>query len=346
MKKVAPYLFASDNTAGMCQSALRALQEANSGHQPSYGDDKYTTLASDALRELFECDCEVFFVCTGTAANSLILSSLCKSYESVICHELAHVETDECGAPEFFSNGSKLLTVPGEYGKIKPASVDERVSRRRDIHYPRPRVLSISQTTEAGTVYSQTELQVLLSAARAAELRVHMDGARFFNAVVQQNLSPADMTWKLGVDVLSLSGTKNGLGMGEAVLFFDKSLADGFAYRCKQAGQLLSKMRFVSAPWIGLLQHQIWQQNAANANAMATRLRQGLEILPGIHFASPTDANGVFVHLPEPVRLALQQKGWRFYTFIGSGFARFMCSWNTRAEDVDALLEDIHRFWQ
>lgn len=333
--------FASDNTVGMCPEALDSLLQANEGAVPSYGEDVWTREAADGLRDLFEIDCDVYFVCTGTAANSLALATLCTSFESVICHELAHIETDECGAPEFFSNGSKLLTVQGDNGKMAYEGFLERVHRRKDIHYPRPQVLSVSQATEAGTVYRPDELAKLTGAARDQGMKVHMDGARFFNACARLNQSPAELTWKSGVDVLCLSGTKNGLGVGEAVLFFDRSLSERFAYRCKQSGQLLSKMRFFSAPWVGFLAQDTWLKNAQHANGMADRLRKGLEMLPGLTFSTETEANGVFVHLPAGVADSLQQKGWGFYTFIGEGFARFLCSWATKEEEVDALLEDL-----
>jgi len=333
--------FASDNTAGMCPEALDALVRANRGPSASYGDDDWTREAADAFRALFETDCDVYFVCTGTAANSLALSSLCASYHSVIAHELAHIETDECGAPEFFSNGSKLLTAPGADGKLQPAAVESLVTRRRDIHYPKPRVLSVSQATECGTLYRPNELDALKAVARTHLLRLHMDGARFANAVAEQNLSPAEMSWRRGVDVLCFSGTKNGLAIGEAILFFDRRLSEDFAWRCKQAGHLVSKMRFLAAPWLGVLEGGAWLNHARHANRMAQRLRAGLEGLPGIHFAHPTEANGVFVQMPETAILRLRDIGWRFYTFIGHGFARFMCSWKTGAADVDALLHDI-----
>ncbi len=335
------YTFASDNTAGMCPEAMEAFLKANQGHCPSYGEDVWTHQAAEGIRDLFETDCDVYFVCTGTAANSLALASLCTSYESVICHELAHIETDECGAPEFFSNGSKLLTVSGDQGKIHPDAFRERVTRRTDIHYPKPNILSVSQATEAGTVYSHEEIRVLTDSARARGMSVHMDGARFFNACVRLGVAPADITWKSGVDVLCLSGTKNGLGVGEAVVFFNRDHADTFAYRCKQSGQLLSKMRFFAAPWLGLLENEIWKRNAEHANRMADRLRAGFEAIEGVILTTPTEANGVFVHLPPGVASILQERGWAFYTFIGEGFARFLCSWSTHEEEVDHLLADV-----
>ena len=272
--------FASDNTAGICPEALEALQAANAGWLPSYGNDALTREVCDHLRELFETECDVYFVFNGTAANSLALATMCQSYHSVICTDAAHIETDECGAPEFFSNGTKLLTAPHREGKLLPADVRLLATRRSDIHYPRPRVVSIAQTTETGTVYRPDELAALSSEARANGLRLHMDGARFANAVAALGAKPADLTWRAGVDVLCFGGTKMGLPIGEAVVFFDRDLSAEFAWRCKQAGQLASKMRFLSAPWLGMLKNEAWLHRSAHANRMATRLAAGCARCP------------------------------------------------------------------
>lgn len=333
--------FSSDNVAGICPEAMDAFARANKGLAASYGEDTWTRRAADAFRLCFETDCDVYFVCTGTAANSLALASLTASYQSVVSADLAHIETDECGAPEFFSNGSKLLTTPSEHGKITPAGVEAVVKRRTDIHYPKPGALSLSQATEAGTVYTPAELRRLGSTAHGMGLRVHMDGARFANAVVSCGATPAELTWKQGVDVLCFSGTKNGLAMGEAMLFFDRELSADFAWRCKQAGQLVSKMRFLAAPWLAVLECGAWLHHARHANKMARLLRTALEDISGVEFAHPTEANGVFVRLPEPVITRLRKKGWMFYTFIGHGFARFMCSWKTTPEDVARLADSV-----
>ena len=333
--------FASDNYAGICPEALAALLAANDGHVRSYGDDEWTLQAADRLRELFETDCDVYFVFNGTAANSLALAALCQSYHSVICHHLAHVETDECGAPEFFSNGAKLLAVGGEQGKLTPAAIVEAVTRRSDIHHPKPKVVTLTQATEVGTVYRPDELRALADAAHERGLRVHMDGARFANAVAGLGLSPADLTWRAGVDVLCFGGTKMGLPVGEAVVFFDRRLAEDFSYRCKQAGQLASKMRFLSAPWLGILENGTWLRHAAHANAMARRLAAGVAEVAGLPALFPVDANGVFVRLPGRIEEGLRERGWLFYNFIGAGGARFMCGWDTAPETVDRLVGDV-----
>ncbi|HEY1081650.1 MAG TPA: beta-eliminating lyase-related protein, partial [Prosthecobacter sp.] len=240
------YHFASDNTSGVCPEAWEALAEANNGYQPSYGADATTAAACESFRQFFGTDCEVFFVFNGTAANSLSLASLCQSYHSVICSDTAHVETDECGAPEFFSNGSKLLTAKSLLGKLETADVSRLISHRTDLHYPRPRALSLSQSTELGTTYRPGEIAGLTQLAHQNGLHVHMDGARFFNALAGLACTPADITWKAGVDVLCCGGTKLGMAVTEAVVFFNRDLARDFEYRCKQAGQLCSKMRFIS----------------------------------------------------------------------------------------------------
>jgi threonine aldolase len=332
--------FASDNVAGICPEAMTTLTEANMGAEPSYGDDRWTARACQLLREVFETECEVFFVFNGTAANSLAISSCCQSYHSILCHELAHVETDECGAPEFFSNGTKLLLLPGELGRIEPKAIDRLVKKRTDIHFPKPQVVSVTESTEVGTVYRPEHLHAIRDAARQHGLKLHMDGARFANAVASMGVTPKEVTWQAGVDVLCFGGTKNGFPVGEAVVFFNKGLASEFAYRCKQAGQLASKMRFLSAPWVGLLEDGIWLRNADHANKMAAMLEAGMRGL-GIEVIFPREANSVFVRLPSDVATGLRSRGWHFYEFIGAGGARFMCSWDTRKESIDALISDI-----
>lgn len=333
--------FASDNYAGICPEVWQAMQAANSGFASSYGDDLWTERACEKIRCLFETDCQVFFVFNGTAANSLALASLCRSYHSVICHDLAHVETDECGAPEFFSNGTKLLHIAGPDGKFDLAEVERTITRRSDIHYPRPRVLSLTQATEVGTVYAPEEIAAASDLARRYGLRVHMDGARFANAIASLGVAPADISWRAGVDVLCLGGAKNGMAIGEAVVFFDRELAHEFEYRCKQAGQLASKMRFISAPWIGLLEEETWLKNARQANDCAALLADELAAIDGVRIMYPRQANSVFVQMPEAVADILRAAGWRFYSFIGSGGARFMCSWQTSREDVLRLAEAV-----
>ena len=334
--------FASDNYSGICPEAWTAMAEANTGHEVSYGNDLWTQRAADRLREIFETDCEVFFVFNGTSANSLSLASLCQSYHSVLCHELAHVETSECGAPEFFANGSKILLLAGANGKIDPAEIERAVNKRTDIHYPKPRALSVTQATETGTVYSVAEIQTLAETARKFGLRLQMDGARFANAVASLGVAPAEITWRAGVDVLCFGGSKNGIALGEAVVFFDRELARDFDYRCKQGGQLASKMRFLSAPWLGMLKDGAWLRHAKHSNEMATRLNAGLQKIPGVKICYPVQSNTVFAKIPKSAEEKLRQRGWQFYTgVITTEESRLMCSWDTTAEDVDAFVVDL-----
>ncbi len=332
------YAFASDNTAPVCPEALASLIAANQGFCASYGQDDWTQRASDAIRASFETDCEVFFVFNGTSANALSLAALCQSYHSVICHELAHIETDECGAPEFFSNGTKLQPGSGPEGKLLPAEIERLVTRRRDIHYPKPRVVSLTQCTELGTVYSLAELAALREMAERHALHLHMDGARFGNACAALGATPAELSWKAGIEVLSLGGTKMGMPVGEAIVFFNRTLAADFDYRCKQAGQLASKMRFLAAPWLGMLAGDAWLRHASHANRMARLLADGLAALPGVTLRVQPQANSVFLQMPEPMQRRLDEAGWVFYRFIGEGGARLVCSWATRPEEVEAFV--------
>ena len=318
------------------------MAEANRGHASAYGDDVWTARASDAFRALFATNCEVFFAFNGTAANSLALASLCQSYHSVICSDVAHVETDECGAPEFFSNGSKLLVAPSAGGKLSPDAIRAIATNRSDIHFPKPRVVTITQPTETGQVYGLDELRAISAVCRELGLNLHMDGARFANACASLRCSPADMTWRAGIDVLCFGGTKNGMAAGEAILFFNPKLAEDFDYRCKQAGQLASKMRFLSAPWVGMLETSAWLRNAEHGNACAARLAQQITGLPGLEIMFPVQANAVFVRMPDAGIAALRDRGWQFYTFIGGG-ARFMFAWDAAPRRVDELAADLRQ---
>jgi len=260
----------------------------------------------------------------------------------MLCHELAHIETSECGAPEFFANGSKILLLAGENGKINPSEIGRAVNERTDIHYPKPRALSLTQATETGTVYSPAEIKILADEARKFGLHVQMDGARFANAVASLGVSPADMTWRAGVDVLCFGGSKNGIALGEAVVFFDHALARDFDYRCKQGGQLASKMRFLSAPWLGMLKDGAWLRHAKHANEMAARLHAGMKDIPGVKISYPVQSNAVFAAIPEAAEKKLHEQGWHFYTGVITGHeSRLMCSWDTTPEDVDTFVADL-----
>ena len=333
--------FASDNNAGICPEAWRALDAANTGHAPGYGADEWTRAAHDAIARTFETDCDVFFVFNGTAANSLALAAICRNTDAIVCHAMAHINVDECGAPEFMSGGAKLLTIDSPLGKLTPQAVAGAAVTPHDEHSSRPRALALTQATELGTVYTTAEIAALCETAHARNMRVQMDGARFANAVASLDVSPADLTWRAGVDVLCLGGTKNGLPAGEAIVFFNRGLADEFARRRKQAGQLASKMRYLAAPWLGVLEDGAWLRHAAHANAMARRLADGLARTGQARLLAPVEANGVFVDLPKHAIDALRERGWRFYSFVGETGVRLMCSWDTPADSVDRFVVDV-----
>jgi len=330
---------ASDTYAGICPEALRAIAEANQGHASPYGDDPWTARATALLCELFETDCEVFFVGTGTAANALALAAMCQPYHGVICYADAHIQTDECGAPEFIGRGLKLVPIQGEHGKLNPTSIQETAAQRRDVHSSKPRVVSISQATEVGTVYGASEIRAIGDTAHDLGLKLHVDGARFANATATLDLPPRAITWQAGVDVLCFGGTKNGMALGEAIIFFDRTLAGEFAYRRKQAGQLAAKMRFTAAPWVSMLESGAWTKNANHANQKAKQLEAELKAIPGVHVLHPVEANAVFIQFPRGWSDALHARGWHYYSIADGD--RLMCSWDTTEEDIAAFIADV-----
>lgn len=335
--------FASDNTIGVCPEALAALAEANRGAAESYGDDQWTRRLRELVRDLFETDCDAYLVFNGTAANALALAQLCQPFHSVVCHQQAHIQTDECGAPEFFTHGSKLLLVSGACGKIDSNEVEAVIARQPELHAHKPRVLSITQATELGAVYTRAEIDTIADVARKHEMFVHMDGARFANAVATLKCAPKEITWRRGVDVLCFGGTKNGLTAGELVIVFKKDLSREFDYRLKQAGQLASKMRFLAAPWIGLLSNGAWLRNAEHANAMARKVAERLRNDAKIDVVFPVEANAIFVRLSDSLVQDLQARGWHFYKFIEPDVYRLMSSWATTDADVDRFAADLLR---
>ena len=335
--------FASDNNAGICPEAWDALARANVGHASAYGADQWTAAATEAIARVFETRCRVFFVFNGSAANSLALAAVCRNTDAIICHAHAHINVDECGGPEFMSGGAKLLTIDTPDAKLNPQHVLQLAVTPHDEHSSRPRALALTQATEFGTVYTPDEIAALTEVARVRKMKVQMDGARFANAVATLACKPAEITWRVGVDVLCLGGTKNGLPVGEAIVFFDDALAEEFARRRKQAGQLASKMRFLAAPWLGMLENDAWLRHARHANAMAKRLADALSALPGTRLLAPVQANGVFVELPAHAIEALHARGWHFYSFVGDTGVRLMCAWDTPPETVDRFVGDLRK---
>jgi threonine aldolase len=336
--------FASDNNAGIYPEVLAAMQEANDGHVTGYGEDPFTLKAQQTICDLFDKECAVFFVSNGTTANCLALSVVVRSYHGVIVHQHSHIETDECNALGYFIPGAKTIVVGGEMGKVDPDQIRRVIGLQREVHGSKPRAISLTNATELGTVYQSQEIEKISKLAKSLGLFLHIDGARFANAVASIGCSPADLTWRSGVDVLSFGGTKNGLGFGEAIVFFEREVAQEFAYRMKQSGQLASKMRFLSAPWLALLKDGLWLERAKHANRMAKNLADELKRLPETTILFPTEANAAFVKLPRSAIDSMHKLGWRFYTGVGpGGGARLMCSWDTTEQDVEEFVEDLKR---
>lgn len=338
--------FASDNWAGAHPAIMAATARANAGYAPSYGGDALTKRVEQKFSEVFEREVAVFFVATGGAANALALSQLCPPWGMILCHEESHIQMDECGAPEFMTGGAKLLPIEGFAGKLTPQAVKAALAGfpERPPHGMPASALSLTQATECGTIYSVDEVSALCAAAKAAGLKVHMDGARFANALAALGCAPADISWKAGVDVLSFGGTKNGCLIAEAVIFFDLAAGQDFMFRRKRAAQLFSKMRFIAAQFDAYFEDGLWLDMAAHANAMARRLSEGLVGIAGCHVWYPADANEVFVSFPPGVAEKLRAAGATFYPWVtpgdpaGGTMQRLICSWATTAEDVERLV--------
>ncbi|HYM30061.1 MAG TPA: low specificity L-threonine aldolase [Candidatus Cybelea sp.] len=335
--------FRSDNVTGACPEVMTALAAANAGSVSSYGDDDLTKGLTRRFQEIFETDRLVAFpVATGTAANSLALAQLTPPFGAVWCHANAHIEEDECGAPEFYTGGAKLVLLGGEHGRIDAADLAARLKAYPFgvEHHVQPGAVSLTQATESGTAYRPDDIAAIAEVCRKYRLGLHVDGARFANALAHLNCSAADLTWKAGVDVLSFGATKNGALAAEALVFFRPELATDFVYRRKRAGHLFSKMRFLSAQLDGYLDDGVWLRNARHANAMAARLAAGLAKLPGVSLAHPVEANEVFVTLPEAAIVALEAKGFRFHRWGGAGATtiRLVTAFNTEEKAVDAMV--------
>ena len=335
------YDFASDNTAAICPEAWAALEEANTKCAPAYGEDEWTAEVCGRIRRIFEVDCDVYFVFTGTAANALGLAQLCQPFHGVICHERAHIQTDEGGAAEFYTRGARLFLTNTTDGKIDLGQAEKLIAQQVELHGHMMRAISIAQATELGTVYMPDQVAEIGGFVRAHQMLLHMDGARFANAVASLGCAPKTITWKAGVDILSFGGTKNGLAAGELVIFFDKKSSRDFQYRVKQAGQLGSKMRFLAAPWLGLLNGDVWLRNARHANQAARQLEQRLRGKVGIEPLFPVESNAVFVRMDDELVRGLEAFGWRFYKFIEPDVYRLMCSWATTEEEISSFVADV-----
>ncbi|MBU6297744.1 MAG: low specificity L-threonine aldolase [Alphaproteobacteria bacterium] len=336
--------FASDNAYGAWPEIVAAIAAAASGAVPSYGDDALTQKIRNRLCDLFACDLAVFPVISGTAANALALATLVPPHGAVVCHREAHIAVDECGAPEFFTHGAKLIALEGEGAKLAPDGVERALAhfQKGFVHHVQPMALSITQSTELGTVYTADETKALSALAHAHGMKVHMDGARFANALCRMGCTPAEATWQAGIDVLSFGATKNGALGAEAVIFFHPEDAGDFEYRRKKAGHLISKMRFVSAQLDAYLTGDRWLVRAGRANALARRLADGLGRIAGVEIAYPVEANAVFAWLPDAIAAGLRAKGAVFYDWGppqgGRTLVRLVASFATPEEDVDRLL--------
>lgn len=308
--------FTSDNIVGASAQVLQALVRANDGAMPAYGNDELTGRIKARFAEIFEREVAVFFVTTGTAANALALSAAVPPWGLCVCHREAHVIDDECGAPEFFMHGAKLVGLPGVGGKLTPEAVSSYLKGLpKAVKQMPPKALSISQVTECGLVYSLDEIAALSAVCREHGLFLHMDGARFVNALVSLSCTPAEMTWKQGVDILSFGATKNGCLMAEAIVVFKPELAEALDYRAKRAGQIISKGRLIAAQLEGYFADDHWYANARHANRMAALLSKGLAELPGVRLAWPTEANEVFPIVPQTMDRALQAAGAQYHSW-------------------------------
>ena len=334
--------FASDNVAGACPEVLDAIIKANDGDSTPYGNDQISTELQDKFSEIFEKEVIVFPTASGTAANALALATMTPSFGNVYCHKLSHINTDECGAPEFYTGGGKLVTLNGVKGKITAEELDQVISGKGIVHHTQPSSVSITQVCETGEVYQLDEIKKISEVTHKHNLSIHMDGARFANALVSLNATPAEITWKSGIDVLSFGATKNGCMAAEAIIFFKKDLVGNVAFLMKRAGHLLSKMRFVSAQLDAYISNDVWLRNAKHANKMGKKLSDGLKNHSDINLAYPTEANEVFATFPRNKIDHLNSEGYKINEDEWDGKAvRLVAAWNTQDSDVDHLLNSL-----
>lgn len=346
--------FASDNASPVPQQVLDAMAKVNEGYAASYGTDTEMDEVRRLIREIFEApEAEVYLVATGTSANVLSLATLVQPWQAICCHRNAHIAEDECGSPEFYTGGSKLNLIDGDHGKITPAALEAaiKVQVQGFVHSVQRGALSLTNATESGTVYSPDELKALCDVAKANDMPVHLDGARFANSVVSTGATPAEMSWKAGVDVLSFGGTKNGLMGVEAVILFDPKLAWEFELRRKRGGHLFSKHRYLSAQMLAYLTDGLWLDLAAKANGAAKKLSEGILTVPGASLVNPTDANAVFASWNRASHRKALEAGAKYYFWGSDGnldgpddgleSARLVCSWCTTDQEIDRFLQLI-----
>lgn len=334
------YYFASDNCAGAHPDIIKSFSSVNDGFVPSYGADEHTEKASQIIKNAFGVQSEIFFCLTGTAANIISLASVLNPYQGVICADTAHINVDECGAPERFT-GSKLISVPNSNGKITPEDIEGELHSLGFEHHAQPYIVSISQATELGTVYSIEEIKAICGTAHKHGLYVHMDGSRMFNAVCSLGCSLADVTVNAGVDILSLGGTKNGMAIGEAVIFFNKDLCKNTKYVRKQAMQLFSKMRFISCQFQAFFENDLWRFNAEKANSLALYFAEKLEQTGLVKLSKKVETNAVFAVFPEDIRVKMQEKYFFYLWNNKTGECRLMTSFATKKEYIDEFIEEL-----
>lgn len=336
--------FASDNVAGACPEVLDALMKANEGDSAPYGNDDYSKVLQEKFSEIFQKEVIVYPTASGTAANALALSTMTPVFGNIYCHKLAHINTDECGAPEFYTGGAKLIPLTGINGKITPEELEKNISGTGIVHHTQPSSVSITQVCETGEVYELDEIKKIADVAHKHKLNMHMDGARFANALVALNCTPAEMTWKSGIDVLSFGATKNGCIAAEAIIFFKPELVGNISFLMKRAGHLLSKMRFVSAQLDAYISNDVWLKNAKQANEMGKKLSDGLVKHNSIKLAYPTQANEVFAKFPREMIEHLNSLGYKMNEDELDGQAvRLVAAWNTQNSDVESFLESINQ---
>jgi threonine aldolase len=334
--------FASDNVAGVCPEVLDALLKANDGDCAPYGNDQISANLQNKFSKIFEKEVIVFPTVSGTAANALALSTMTPSFGNIYCHKLSHINTDECGAPEFYTGGGKLVALQGNKGKITAEELDESIRGTGVVHHTQPSSVSITQVCETGEVYQLDEIKKISEMTHKHKLNMHMDGARFANALVSLNTTPAEMTWKSGIDVLSFGATKNGCMAAEAIIFFNKDLVGNLPFLMKRSGHLLSKMRFVSAQLDAYISNDVWLRNAKNANDMGQKLNEGLKKHNSIEILYPAEANEVFVKFPRNMIEHLNSEGYKINEDELDGKSvRLVAAWNTKSSDVESFLNSI-----
>ena len=335
-------IFSSDNVAPACPEIMKAINNVNNGHVSSYGNDEWSKKLNTKFSELFEKEVKVFTAVTGTAANSLALSAITPGYGNIYCHKISHINVDECGAPEFFTGGAKLITLEGNNGKFTAEEFNRNIRGSGVVHNTQPSAVSITQSCETGLIYEIKEVKEISKIAHKKGMKVHMDGARFSNATVSLNKSPAEMTWKSGVDILTFGGTKNGCLDAEAIIFFNHEDVGNFSYMHKRSGQLLSKMRFISSQLDAYITDDLWLKNAKHSNLMAKTLSEKLSKIDSIKLTYPTQSNEIFIKIPKIIQNHLHKKGYNVHEDeMFESSVRFVAAWNTTIEDIDNLINSI-----